>query len=325
MTEFTAPRKVLVTGATGMLGSHIVDRLVQRGSAVVALDLAAPEPGYAWESGDDTVTSIQGDITDRALVDSAVGSVDAIVHVAAVLAKAEGDPPGPLMKVNVEGTHALFEAAAASGKKIVFASSGSIYGPNRAAVDGVPAPAFVESDPSYDLGFYALSKYVNELYADAFGRVQGMRWAAMRCGAMFGSRLRMGLTTRHLLSVLDDLDAGRVPQVNGDPDSGLDWVNVEDAAEVIARAVSADIPNVPINVSTGKATRLEDVLRTLLRVVGADETIDWVGDRKPSGVFTSARYYNNDRSHELLGFRPSTDLEVGLRTFVDWRNGMRNR
>lgn len=325
MSESAAPKTVLVTGATGMLGSHIVDRLVQRGADVVALDLAAPEPGYAWESGEDRVTSLRGDITDRAVVQDAVDRVDAIVHVAAVLAKAEGDPPGPLMAVNVVGTHSLFEAAAAAGKKVVFASSGSVYGPNRTAIDGEPAPAFVETDPPHDLGFYALSKQVNELYADAFARVQGLRWAAMRCGAMFGPRLRMGLTTRHLLSVLDDIDAGRVPQVNGDPDSGLDWVNVEDAAEVIARAVTTDIPNGPINVSTGRATRLEDVLRTLLRVVGADETIEWVGDRKPTGVFTSARYYNNDRSAQLLGFRPSADLEVGLRSFAEWRNGVRSR
>jgi UDP-glucose 4-epimerase len=314
---------VLVTGANGMLGSHIVDRLVGRGAHVLALDMAPPQPHYSNTSPAESVTSIVGDITDPATIVPLIERTDAVVHVAAVLSKAEGDPPGPLMAVNVAGTHTIFQAAAAAGKKVVFASSGSIYGPNRRAVDGAAPAPFVESDPPHDLGFYALSKHVNELYADAFARTSGLEWVAMRLGAMYGSRLRQGLTTRFLLSVPADLEAGRVPVVDGDPNSGLDWVHVEDAAECIVRALNADVSNTTINVSTGLPARLEDIVLSLLRTMGAPTDIQWTGAAQPNGRFSSARYYDSTKSGELLGFRPSQDTSVGMRAYVDWRASLK--
>ena len=321
----TTPSTVLVTGATGMLGSHIVDGLVRSGAQVVAVDLGRPEPGYAWESPEQRVRYVPGDVTDRELMDELIAQTDAVVHVAAVLSKAQGDPPGPIFRVNVAGTHGIFESAARHGRKVVFASSGSVYGPNRPAIDGAPAPAFVEEDPSHQLGFYALSKQINELHAEAFGRIEGLRWVAMRCGAMFGSRLRMGLTTRWLLSISDDVDAGRVPQVDADPDGGLDWITVEDAGECFVRAVTQEVPDGPINVSTGTATRLEDACLALLRALGAPETIEWTGPRQPSGRFSSARYYSSEKSGRLLGFRPSADISVGMESFVNWRRAQKAR
>lgn len=317
------PTTVLVTGATGMLGSHIVDRLCARGAHVLALDKAPPEDGYAYDAPAGQVSGVAGDLTDPAVLTPLVDQADGVVHVAAVLSKAAGDPPGPLMAVNVAGTHTLFEAAARSGTKVVFASSGSVYGPNRPAVDGAAPPPFAETDPSHDLGFYALSKHVNELYADAFARTAGLPWVAMRLGALFGSRLRMGLTTRFLLSVLDDVDAGRTPKVDGDPDSGLDWVHVEDAAECFVRALYTEVGDTAINVSTGRASRLEDVVLALLDVYGAPRDIAWTGPAKPTGGFSSARYYDSERAGRLLGFRPGQDVGVGLRSYVDWRRGLR--
>ncbi|GAA5146082.1 SDR family oxidoreductase [Microbacterium pseudoresistens] len=316
-------RNALVTGATGMLGSHIVDGLVGSGVEVIATDLAPPEKGYAWEAPASAVTYAPGDIRDKDLIGDLVARADVVVHVAAVLSKAQGDPPGPIMEVNIAATHALFEAAARTGTKVVFASSGSVYGPNRDAVDGTPAPAFVEDDPSYDLGFYALSKHVNELHAEAFGRLEGLSWVALRCSAMFGSRLRMGLTTRWLLSVLDDVEAGRTPRVDGDPNGGLDWIHVADAAECFVRAVTRDVPNGPINVSTGVATRLEDACRAVLAAAGYPQDIEWTGAHRPDGRFSSARYYSSERAGEVLGFRPATDVSIGMDAFVAWRNAMK--
>lgn len=315
---------VLVTGATGMLGSHIVDRLVDRGIAVIAVDRAAPEPGYAWRAVDegrqiDAVETVVADITDSARMRTLIERADAIVHVAAVLSKAAGDAPGPIMTVNVAATHALFEAAAAGRKKVVFASSGSVYGPNRPAVEGAPPRAFVEADPSPDLGFYALSKHINELHAAAFGRSAGLDWVALRLGTLLGSRLRMGLTSRFLLSVLDDADIGRPPRVDGDPDSGLDWVHVEDAAECFVRAVAGDVTGMAINAATGVPSRLEVVLQQLLSLYDAPTEIDWTGPRQPTGGFSSARYYRSDLAAEVLGFRPSGELTVGLKSFIQWR------
>ncbi|WP_020578845.1 NAD-dependent epimerase/dehydratase family protein [Actinopolymorpha alba] len=324
-------RTVLVTGANGMLGSHIVDRLSREGHQVIALDLARGEPGYGHESPADQVTDVVGDVTDARLLGSLVGAADAVVHVAAILPKAGGSPAGPLLAVNVVATHTLFEVA--GNKPVVFASSGSVYGVNRTAVGGAAPAPFVETDEALTRDFYGLSKYVNERYAEAFAAANGMRWAALRLGVLFGARLRMGLTSRFLLSVLDDVDAGRVPTVDGDPNAALDWVQVADAAECFVRALDVGLAsgldggqvNAPINVSTGAATRLEDVLTALLRLYGAPTQIEWTGPSQPNGAISTARYYDPSRARQLLGFAPDPDYTHGLQAFIDWRAAARER
>lgn len=313
------PSKILVTGATGMLGSHIVDKLATRGVHVTAVDLSEPEEGFAWTAPDDHVRFVRADITDHAVMDGLVDDADVVVHVAGVLAKAEGDPPAPLLNVNIVGTHQIMEQAAKSGTKVVFASSGAIYGPNRPAVNGEPAVSFDESDSSTDLGLYAVSKKVNEMHAQAFSRELELPWVAIRCSLMFGARWKMGLTTRWVGTFWDQLQAGTTPTCDADPDGGHDWLHVEDAAECFARAATQDVRDTVLNAATGSATRLEDALQSFLRAYGAAETIEWTGPRQPTGQFSSARYYSSERSGELLGFRPSADISLGMKSFVTWR------
>jgi UDP-glucose 4-epimerase len=315
----TTPSKVLVTGATGMLGSHIVDKLASGGAQVTAVDRNLPEPGFMWTADDRSVRFIRADIADRSTMDDIVDDADVVVHVAGVLAKAEGDPPEPLLNVNIVGTHRIMEQAAKSRTKVVFASSGAIYGPNRPAIAGRPAPAFDETDSSTELGLYAVSKKVNEMHAEAFARELDLPWVAIRCSLMFGARWKMGLTTRWLGSFWDQLATGTTPTCDADPDGGHDWLHVSDAAECFVRAAMQDVANGPINAATGEATRLEDALQAFLREYGAPETINWTGSKHPTGQFSSARYYRSERSGERLGFRPSTDIGIGMKSFVDWR------
>lgn len=317
----TTPSKILVTGATGMLGSHIVDKLSGGGSQVTAVDIGTPETGFAWKASD-RVRFVHADITDRSVMDDMVDDADVVVHVAGILAKAEGDAPGPLLNVNIVGTHQIMEQAAKSGTKVVFASSGAIYGPNRPAVGGSPAPAFDETDSSTELGLYAVSKKVNEMHAEAFARELDLPWVAIRCSLMFGARWKMGLTTRWLGLFWDQLEAGQDPTCDADPDGGHDWLHVEDAAECFARAATQDVRNSVINAATGRATRLEDALRAFLTAYGVGDSITWTGAKQPTGQFSSARYYSSERSGELLGFRPDTDISVGMKSFVDWRRAL---
>jgi UDP-glucose 4-epimerase len=318
----TTPSKILVTGATGMLGSHIVDKLAARGAHVTAVDVGGREPGFTWTAGDDRVRFERADITDRSVMDDLVDDADVVVHVAGILAKAAGDPPEPLLRVNIVGTHQIMEQAAKTHTKVVFASSGAIYGPNRPAVGGRPAASFDEADSSTELGLYAVSKKVNEMHAEAFARELELPWVAIRCSLMFGARWKMGLTTRWLGSFWDQLEAGESPTCDADPDGGHDWLHVEDAAECFARAATQDVANVTINAATGQATRLEDALRAFLGAYGADDKIEWTGQKQPTGQFSSARYYSSVRSGDLLGFRPDTDISVGMTSFVNWRRAL---
>lgn len=320
MTDTARPR-ILVTGASGMLGSHVVDRLADAGCGVVATDLEPPVHGYGWEA--EGVDFHQGDITTSDLA-ALVDDVDSVVHVAAMLQAADFDRERVLFDVNVVAAHRLFAAAARQGKKVVFASSGGVYGASRPVDDGRPGAPFRESDLGRDLDFYALSKRTDELYAEAFGRRFDMPWNALRCGVLYGPRLRMGVSTRFLLSVLDDLDAGRTPVVDGDPDAGLDWIGVEAAAECFAAAVLGDITDGPLNIATGVALRLEDVLTTLVTVAGSDTEIRWAG-KTPTGGFSGTRYYDPSLARTVLGVPLESELTAGLERFVAWRRAVREK
>lgn len=310
----SSPRRVLVTGATGMLGSHIVDRLAVEGVEIIATDLVDPIRGYAWETPG--VDFRRRDIADDGVVDL-VAEADCVIHVAAVLPSPDGDRARALFDVNVGATHRLFEAASVHGAKVVFASSGSVYGASRSLSNGSPARPFSESDAVNELDFYGLSKRVDELYAGAFGRANGMEWNALRCGVLYGPRLRQGLSTRFLLSVMDDLDSGRPLMVDGDPDAGLDWVDVHTAAECFVRAALDAVPSGALNVGTGTATRLEDVLRMLLSIAEADDRIAWTGSM-PTGGFSGARYYDATTTRRVLGVDLKSDLRTGLASFLSW-------
>lgn len=320
MAQSASPR-ILVTGASGMLGSHIVDRLAAEGVQVIATDVNEPVDGYGWTAPG--VDFRRADITTDE-VSALVSDVDHVVHVAAMLPSPGVDRRRALFDVNVAATHRLFEAVAARGANVVFASSGSVYGASRRVDRGRPGPAFGIDDASDDLDFYGMSKRVDELYAATFGRESGMRWNALRCGVLFGPRLRMGLSTRFLLSALDEADRGRVPRVDGDPDAGLDWIGVEAAAECFAAAARGNAPSGPLNVATGVATRLEDVLRTLLQVAGVEVEIDWTATA-PTGEYSGARYYDPERTRAALGVALDPELESGLRRFVEWRRSVRAR
>jgi nucleoside-diphosphate-sugar epimerase len=313
--------RVLVTGANGMLGSHIVDRLCAEDIHVVAIDRVPPEHGYMSAAPQEKVTYDEVDILDRAAMRRHVAEADAIVHVAGRLWRAEGDDPDDMLATNLVATHNLLQDACEFGAgRVVFASSGSIYGDSRFSANGEAVP-FQESDPAAGRSFYALSKHVSELYAEAFTASYGLSYTALRIGVMYGPRLRMGLTSRFLLSALDDVDRGDVPSVDGNPNSALDWVSVVDAAECAVHALHAGPVNSPLNISTGRATRLEDMLTTLLRLYGADSAITWT---MPAEARTPhARFYDVSRTRRMLGFAPSADLEPGLKAFIDWRREFR--
>jgi nucleoside-diphosphate-sugar epimerase len=310
-------RRVLVTGANGMLGSHVIDLLCEEGAHVVAIDRVPPERGYMSTAPPDRVTYAIVDILDRAAMRPHVADVDEIVHLAGRLWRAEGDAPDEMLATNVVATHNLFQDACELGTaRMVFASSGSVYGDSASSADGEAVP-FRESDVPAARSFYALSKHVSELYAEAFAASHGLSWAALRIGVMYGPRLRMGLTSRFLRSVLDDVDRGGVPSVDGNPNAALDWVSVTDAAQCVVRALRARSVRGPLNVSTGRATRLDDVLTTLLRLYGAEPAITWT--MPPDERIPRARCYDPGRTGSALGFAPSADLAPGLRAFIDWR------
>lgn len=303
--------RVLVTGACGMLGSHVVDRLAAAGVEVVALDVADPLPGHGSRAPG--VRPVRADLTRPEQWRAEMAGCTAVVHAAALLTSATGVRPRDGVLVNVVATHDLLAAAVAAGVgRFVLVSSGSVYG----TATG-PAP-LTEDHPLRGTSFYAVSKISAELQCTAFTAAHGLACTVLRMGSLYGPGLqRRGAIAPHLLGALDAVDAGRRPTLPGAPDATRDLVFVEDAAECVTRALTAE-PAV-LNVGTGVAVRNADLVRALLAQYGSTTEPVW-----EPGPGSPSRRYDPTRARAVLGYAPSTPLPDGLRALLAWRAALRS-
>lgn len=302
----------IVTGAAGMLGSFVVDRLAELGAEVIALDIAAPREGFG-HSPHPAVRDVSVDISDRDALAELVKGCSGIVHIAAMLTRVVKQYPVRGFEVNVGGTLHLLEAAANEGmERFVLASSGATYG--RAAPDG---GGLKESAPLLGRSFYAASKIASELYAEVYAHERSLEFMAFRLGTMYGPRLGPnGNVASYLHAAANDAGGGTV-RVPLDPNDSRDLVYTPDAAECLVRGLMSERANLSLNVGTGRLTDNRELFGALLAAAGSDAEIEWHPEQ--STVQAHGRFQDMTLTRDVIGYVPDTPLEVGMRSFVDWR------
>lgn len=207
---------VLVTGATGFVGSAVARALLARGRLVRALVRAGSERGNL--AGLD-IETVEGDLTDPASLARAVAGCEAVLHVAADYRIWVPDP-GPMLRANVEGTEALMLAALAAGVgRVVYCSSVATLG-----LTGTDAPAdeTTPCDPAKIVGVYKQSKYAAEQAVLALVRSRGLDAVIVNPAAPVGPRDIKPTPTGRMIA---DAAAGRMPAY---VDTGLNIVHVDD-------------------------------------------------------------------------------------------------
>lgn len=305
----------LVTGAAGMLGSFVVDRLAELGAAVIALDIAEPRIGFG-HAPHPGVRDVSVDILDQEALAKVVVGCSGIVHIAAMLTRLVQKNPVRGFEVNVGGTHRLLEAAANEGmERFVLASSGTTYG--RAAPEG---GGLQENAPLIGRSFYAASKIASELYCEAYAYERGLDYVAFRLGTMYGPRLGPnGNVASYLHSALQESSSPTV-RIPLDPDDSRDLVYVADVAECLIRGLTSERANLSLNVGTGFLTPNRDLFEALIAAVGSDGEIEWHPEQ--ATVKAHGRFLDMKRTAEVIGYVPDTPIEVGLREFVEWREAL---
>lgn len=304
--------RVLVTGATGFLGSHVVERLASSGRYEVhAVDVATGTRADALAALDG-VEFTELDLRDTAALDRAVTAADRIVHLVAVRTQAAASRPRSAHEINVDATYDLLSLAARHGiRRVVLGSSHLVYG----AFDDPDAAPFVEEQAAVrrGLSMYAASKLAAEALAEAFAGGGGAPYVALRYGTIYGPRANRDSNAGILLDVLSALDAGDRPSIPWQPDSIHALIHVDDAAEATVRALEVDgIDRTAINV-VGPPVTAEQLYSTLVRVAGHDPAeIDWLNTR------TRYQLVSASRLPTLLGVHSETDLTEALRRFVQW-------
>ena len=306
--------RVTVTGGAGFIGSHLVARLVEDGHDVVVLDdlstgdEASVHPAAAF---------VAGDVCDAGAVGSALDGCEVVIHLAAhrAIARSIDDPAGT-DRANSQGTVTVLQAAVAAGvRRVVYASSSSVYG-------DAPVTPVREDAPPAPVSPYAVSKLAGEHYCRVFGELHGLETVALRYFNVYGpGQPSDGRYATVIPLFLEALLSGRRPVVFGDGSLARDFTYVEDVvATTVAAASAPAAPGRVYNVGAGKPYSLLELLGILGRLTGVT----------PDPVHEDARRGDVARTHadssaaaRDLGFKPSVRLEEGLARTVEWFRGRR--
>ncbi len=308
-------QRVLVTGGAGVVGSHIVDRLVRAGaSEIVAFDqLVRGRPANLAQALDHgPVRLVQGDIRDPAALAGAMEGIDLVFHQAALRITLCAQEPRLAQEVMADGTFNVLEAAVNAGvRKVVAASSASVYG----AASEFPTR---ESHPLHaNRTLYGAAKSYNEQLLRSFNEMYGLRYVALRYFNVYGPRMDIhGPHTEVLVRWMDRIADGQPPLILGDGSTSTDFVYVGDVADANMLAAMSDVTDDVFNVGTGIETSLNDLARALLKVMGSDLEPEYGPERGVNPV--PRRLADTTRARERLGFSARVDLEEGLRLLVAW-------
>jgi len=314
-----ANKAYLVTGGAGFIGSHIVERLVGEGHDVRVLDDFSSGHEANLESFRTKVELIRGDIRDAQLVNDAVNGVDIVFHEAALgsVPRSVADPL-TTHEVNITGTlNVLLAARDAGVKRVVYASSSSVYGET-------PVLPKSEDLTPQPLSPYALSKLAGEHYSSVFKHVYGFEIVSLRYFNIFGPRQDpesqyAAVVPRFITALLE----GRDPVVYGDGLQSRDFTYVENVVNANLLASEAEgVAGRAFNVACGGRYSLLDLLARIKEALGSG--IDAIHEEPRAGDVRDSQASIEDAQREL-GYQVSVGFEEGLRRTVEWYRGTTTR
>src|SRR3954468_2012413 len=307
--------RVLITGGAGLIGSHIADRLMLEPVAEgVVLDnfTRGRRENLAAAQARGRVTLVEGDIRDRALVKELMKGIDVVFHQAAIRITQCAEEPALAIDVLVNGTYSVLEAAVAAGvRKVVAASSASVYG----LADRFPTDE--QHHPYNNRTLYGAAKAFNEGLLRSFHDQHGLDYVALRYFNVYGPRMDThGAYTEGFIRWMEHIPPGRAPIIFGDGLQTMDFINVQDVARANILAARAPITDAVYNVATGTEVSLAECAELMLRTMGSSLAVEHAPARAVNPV--PRRLASTWRAEQELGFQAVVPFEQGLSELVTW-------
>lgn len=317
-------KKILVTGGAGFIGSNLCEALLKRGDWVVCLDNFSTGKIEnilpLIEQYPDRFKLIVGDIRNLEDCQQAVADVEYVLHEAAIgsVPRSIKDPI-TTNAVNIDGfLNMLIAARDAKIKRFVFAASSSTYG------DSVSLPK-VEDEIGRPLSPYAITKYVDELYADVFARTYGIEYVGLRYFNVYGRRQDpFGAYAAVIPLFVKQFMKHESPVINGDGEYSRDFTYIEDVIQMnllALEATDAQAVNQIYNTAEGERTTLNELTAYLQQYLAAhDPQIAQVevlhGPYRVGDIPHSLA--SVEKAKTLLGYQPRFSLKTGLKEAVEW-------
>lgn len=307
---------VLVTGGAGLIGSHIVDALIDRGAGEIRVldNLARGRmENLASAMSRRDLVFIEGDVRDPGEVARAVEGCDYVFHQAAIRITLCAERPRECIDVLVGGTLNVFEAAAEAGvRKVVYASSASVYG----GADAFPTDE--RHHPYNNRTLYGAAKLMDEGIARHFRDMNGLASVGLRYFNVYGPRMDLtGAYTEVFIRWLDCVAQGVAPKIHGDGSATMDFIFVQDIARANILALESDREDDVYNVASGREVSLLGLWRAIQEMTRAYHLEpEFHPARKVNPV--PRRLADPRRARDELGFVAEVSLEEGLGRLRDW-------
>lgn len=314
--------KILITGGAGFIGSNLVEHFLGKGHQVVVLDNFATGHRHNIEQhiNNTDFTLIEGDIRNNADCQKAVAGVDYVLHQAALgsVPRSIKDPQTS-NEVNVTGFLNMLVAARDAGvKRFIYAASSSTYGDS----ENLPKVEDIIGKP---LSPYAITKYVNELYADIFSKTYGLETIGLRYFNVFGRRQDPnGAYAAVIPLFVKKFMEHESPVINGTGDYSRDFTYIDNVIQMNERAMTTDnveAVNTVYNTAVGDRTTLNQLVGYLKEFLTEyDSEIAQVeiihGPNRQGDIPHSLA--SIDKARQLLGYEPTHVIRDGLKEAVKW-------
>jgi UDP-glucuronate 4-epimerase len=311
--------RILVTGAAGFIGSHLVEALSAQGDEVLGVDNF--DPFYPRRAKEHNLAEMgrlarftfqEQDMLDVGAMRALLTPDTVIVHLAAKagVRPSLADPVG-YARANVGGTAAVLDAARHAGvSRIIFGSSSSVYG------DSTPVPFREDAAAIAPVSPYAATKRAGELLLQAVAPIYGFRAATLRFFTVYGPRQRPDLAIHAFTRMMME---GRTVTLFGDGSQSRDYTYCNDIVAGVISAI-AWTKTAPIGVDTfnlggNRAVATEAMVDEIARAAGAKPKIEWA-PMQPGDVQRTAADLTKSKS--VLGYEPKTPFPEGIRRFVQW-------
>jgi UDP-N-acetylglucosamine 4-epimerase len=320
--ELLIDKTVLVTGAAGFIGSNLCEYLVENNVNVKALDNFATghKHNLSHLTSKENFTFIEGDIRDLDTCQNACKGVDFVLHQAALGSVPRSiEDPIRTNQANIDGFLNMLVASRDQGvKRFVYAASSSTYG------DSKSLPK-VEDKIGNPLSPYAITKYVNELYAQNFKLTYDLDTVGLRYFNVFGRKQDpKGAYAAVIPKFVIQLMKHESPTINGDGTYSRDFTYIDNVIQMNVLAITTGNENAlnqVYNTAVGDRTTIKDMAQLLKQYLSAydpkiaDIEIKHGPNRKGDVPHSLASI---DKAKSLLGYNPTYEFKAGLKEAVDW-------
>lgn len=316
-------KKVLVIGGAGFIGGFVVAELLKHDVKEVVIydNLARGKLENIKKSLEDsrvTLFPFGGDIRETDVLDKAFEGVDYVFHLAAMWLLHCKDFPRTAFDVNISGTFNVLEACVKHKvKKLVYSSSASVYG------DALEVP-MTEDHPFNNKNFYGATKIAGEAMCTAFNDRYGLEIVGLRYMNVYGPGQDQHAVYSGVVPImLNKIEAGEQPVINGDGSQAYDFIYVEDVARSNISAALSDVKIGFYNVGTEIQTSIKELCDTILELKESDLKVEYVPySEDDSRALVQNRIGSRQKAEKEILFKYKYSLREGLQMLIDWRKSV---